>query len=95
MEEVKKYTQEELENLSREEFIKLVIEITKSNEQLTEELGKTLADKHQYFSLYMSQQKRAENAEASLALVSKQRDAAISAMAELAYTLADLRAKNK
>lgn len=95
MEEVKKYTQEELENLSREEFIKVIIEITKRNEQLTEELDKVKADKSHCFLLYMSEQKKAAKAEAALAAVSKQRDAAISAIAELAYTIADLRAKKQ
>ena len=87
MEEVKKYTQEELENLSREEFIKLVIEITKSNEQLTEELDKQKNSSHYWFECYNKEHKRAERAEAALATVSKQRDSAIKAVSNFAFAV--------
>lgn len=87
MEDVKKYTQEELENLSREEFIKLVIEITKSNEQLTEELDKQKNSSHYWFECYNNEHRRAEKAEAALATVSKQRDAAIKAVSNFALAI--------
>ena len=87
MEEVKKYTQEELENLSREEFIKLVIEITKSNEQLTEELDKQKNSSHYWFECYNKEHGRADKAEAALATVSKQRDAAIKAVSNFAFAV--------
>ena len=87
MEEVKKYTQEELENLSREEFIKLVIEITKSNEQLTEELDKQKNSSHYWFECYNKEHSRANRAEVALATVSKQRDAAIKAVSNFALAI--------
>ena len=87
MEEVKKYTQEELENLSREEFIKLVIEITKSNEQLTEELDKQKNSSHYWFECYNKEHSRANRTEAALATVSKQRDSAIKAVSSLALAV--------
>ena len=87
MEEVKKYTQEELENLSREEFIKLVIEITKSNEQLTEELDKQKNSSHYWFECYNKEHSRANRAEAALATVSKQRDSAIKAVSNFAFAV--------
>ena len=87
MEDVKKYTQEELENLSREEFIKLVIEITKSNEQLTEELDKQKNSSHYWFECYNKEHSRANRAEAALATVSKQRDSAIKAVSNFALAI--------
>ena len=87
MEEVKKYTQEELENLSREEFINVIIEITKSNEQLTEELDKQKNSSHYWFECYNKEHSRANKAEAALAIVAKQRDAAIKAVSNLALAV--------
>ena len=87
MEEVKKYTQEELENLSREEFINVIIEITKSNEQLTEELDKQKNSSHYWFECYNKEHSRANKAEATLAIVAKQRDAAIKAVSNLALAV--------
>ena len=87
MEEVKKYTQEELENLSREEFINVIIEITKRNEQLTEELGKQKETGLYWFECYNNEHRRADKAEAALATVSKQRDSAIKAVSNLALAV--------
>lgn len=87
MEEVKKYTQEELENLSREEFINVIIEITKCNEQLTEELGEQKESGNYWFERYNEEHRRAVKAEAALAIVSKQRDSAIKAVSNLALAV--------
>lgn len=87
MEEVKKYTQEELENLSREEFINVIIETTKRNEQLTEELGKQKESSLYWFECYNNEHRRADKAEAALATVSKQRDSAIKAVSNLALAV--------
>ena len=87
MEEVKKYTQEELENLSREEFINVIIEITKRNEQLTEELGKQNESSLYWFECYNKEHSRANKAEVALATVSKQRDSAIKAVSNLALAV--------
>lgn len=87
MEEVKKYTQEELENLSREEFINVIIEITKRNEQLTEELDKQQNSGHYWFDCYSKEHSRANKAEVALATVSKQRDAAIKAVSNFALAI--------
>ena len=58
MEEVKKYTQEELENLSREEFINVITEITKRNEQLTEELEKQKDSNLYWYKRFEEEQTR-------------------------------------
>lgn len=87
MEEVKKYTQEELENLSREEFINVIIEITKRNEQLTEELDKQKESSLYWFERHNDEHRRADKAEAALATVSKQRDSAIKAVSSLALAV--------
>ena len=87
MEDVKKYTQEELENLSREEFINVIIEITKSNEQLVKELDKQKESGDYWFGCYNEEHRRAEKAEAALAIVSKQRDSAIKAVSNLALAV--------
>ena len=87
MEGVKKYTQEELENLSREEFINVIIEITKSNEQLTEELDKQKNSSHYWFECYNKEHSRANRVEAALATVSKQRDSAIKAVSNFAFAI--------
>ena len=87
MEEVKKYTQEELENLSREEFINVIIEITKRNEQLTEEVEKQKDANLYWFDCYSKEHSRANKAEVALATVSKQRDAAIKAVSNFALAI--------
>lgn len=87
MEDVKKYTQEELENLSREEFINVIIEITKRNEQLVEKLDKQQNSSHYWFECYNKEHSRANKAEAALAIVSKQRDSAIKAVSSLALAI--------
>ena len=87
MEEVKKYTQEELENLSREEFINVITEITKRNEQLTEELDKQKESSLYWFERHSEEHRRADKAEAALATVSKQRDSAIKAVSSLALAV--------
>lgn len=87
MEEVRKYTQEELENLSREEFINVITEITKRNEQLTEELDKQKESSLYWFGLHNEERRRADKAEAALAIVSKQRDSAIKAVSNLALAV--------
>ena len=87
MEDVKKYTQEELENLSREEFINVIIEITKSNEQLVKELDKQKESGNYWFLSYNEEHRRADKAEVALATVSKQRDAAIKAVSSLALAV--------
>lgn len=87
MEEVKKYTQEELENLSREEFINVITEITKRNEQLTEELGKQKESSLYWVELHNEERRRADKAEAALAIVAKQRDSAIKAVSNLALAV--------
>lgn len=87
MEEVKKYTQEELENLSRKELINVIIEITKRNEQLTEELDKQKESSLYWFGLHNEERRRVDKAEAALAAVSKQRDSAIKAVSNLALAV--------
>ena len=87
MEEVKKYTQEELENLSREEFINVIIEITKRNEQLTEEVEKQKDANLYWYKRFEEEQSRAAKTEAILATVSKQRDAAIKAVSNFALAI--------
>ena len=87
MEEVKKYTQEELENLSREEFINVIIEITKRNEQLTEELDKQKDSDLYWYKRFEEEHSRADKAEAALAIVSKQRDYAIKAVSSIALVV--------
>lgn len=85
--EVKKYTEEELENLSREEFIKVVTESIQQCETLKEEAEKAKKNKSYWFDRYNEESARADKAEKSLALVTKQRDSAIKAVANLALAV--------
>ena len=87
MEEVKKYTEEELESLSREEFIKVVTETIKQSDAIKAELDKMKKDKDYWFARFSEEEKRADKAEATLAIVSKQRDSAIKAVSNLALAV--------
>ena len=65
----------------------MITEITKRNEQLTEELDKQKESSLYWFGLHNEERRRADKAEAALATVSKQRDSAIKAVSNFALAI--------
>lgn len=80
MAEVKEYTREELENMSREEFINVVTESVKVANEAKAALDKVRADKDYWYKNWSEADEENKRLKAELELKEKQRLSAIRAI---------------